>query len=241
MNKLIKFFKKGTVIILIAVPFLFCTGTMGQELLRLKLSDNKIASLTSFACNEVSIDKNASLTSFARNDGSYDKIALLTSFARNRDTVKTDSNMTIAKQKEPLKKFRMRKSPTLAVLLSAALPGAGQFYNESYWKIPVIGGLIGYFGYEYFRLNNLFKDYRDDYSASQTPENPNGNISLKTLREFYRGQRDDFVWYFVIVYVVNMVDAYVDAHLFDFDVSDEKFIKAGINDQEYSLKMKWKF
>ncbi|KXK46271.1 MAG: hypothetical protein UZ05_CHB002002377 [Chlorobi bacterium OLB5] len=209
MNKIIKFFQKGTVIILITVPFLFCSGTMGQELLRLKLSDYKIASLTSFV--------------------------------RKLDTLKTDSNITTAKQKEPLKKFRMRKSPTVAVLLSAALPGAGQFYNESYWKIPVIGGLIGYFGYEYFRLNNLYKDYRDEYSVSQTPENPNGNLSLKSLREFYRGQRDDFVWYFVIVYVVNLVDAYVDAHLFDFDVSDEKFLRSGINDKEYRLKMNLKF
>lgn len=209
MNKIIKFFQKGTVIILITVPFLFCSGTIGQELLRLKLSDYKIASLTSFV--------------------------------RKLDTLKTDSNITTAKQKEPLKKFRMRKSPTVAVLLSAALPGAGQFYNESYWKIPVIGGLIGYFGYEYFRLNNLYKDYRDEYSVSQTPENPNGNLSLKSLREFYRGQRDDFVWYFVIVYVVNLVDAYVDAHLFDFDVSDEKFLRSGINDKEYRLKMNLKF
>lgn len=225
MNKIIRFFQKGTVIILITVPFLFCSGTMGQELLRLKLSDYKIASLTAFARNEIS----------------FNEIASLTSYVRKLDTLKTDSNITTAKQKEPLKKFRMRKSPTVAVLLSAALPGAGQFYNESYWKIPVIGGLIGYFGYEYFRLNNLYKDYRDEYSVSQTPENPNGNLSLKSLREFYRGQRDDFVWYFVIVYVVNLVDAYVDAHLFDFDVSDEKFLRSGINDKEYRLKMNLKF
>lgn len=147
MNKIIKFFQKGTVIILITVPFLFCSGTMGQELLRLKLSDYKIASLTSFV--------------------------------RKLDTLKTDSNITTAKQKEPLKKFRMRKSPTVAVLLSAALPGAGQFYNESYWKIPVIGGLIGYFGYEYFRLNNLYKDYRDEYSVSQTPGKSKRKPELK--------------------------------------------------------------
>lgn len=209
MNKFIKIFKKGTVIILIAVPFLFCSGSLSQELPKLKLSNDEIASLTLFAS----------------------KIDLL----------KSDSNITVAKEKIPIKKFRMKKSPAVAVLLSAALPGAGQFYNESYWKIPVIGGLIGYFGYEYFRLNNLFKDYRDDYASSQTAENPNGNLRLKTLREFYRGQRDDFIWYFVIVYVVNLVDAYVDAHLFDFDVSDEKFLRSGINDKEYRLKLKFKF
>ena len=150
--------------------------------------------------------------------------------------------MTVVKQKDPtIKKFKMKKSPTTAVLLSAVLPGAGQFYNESYWKIPIIGGLVGYFGYEYFRNNNLYKDYRDEYAASQTELSPNGDLNLKTLREFYRDQRDDFVWYFLIVYVVGMVDAYVDAHLFDFDVSEDKFTKGGVRGKEYKLKFNLKF
>lgn len=158
------------------------------------------------------------------------------------DTIKADTNISSEKKNEvKLKKFRMRKSPTVAVLLSAVLPGAGQFYNESYWKIPVIGGLVGYFGYEYFRNNNLYKDYRDRYSASQNDSLPEGNLSLKSLREFYRDQRDDFVWYFLIVYVVNLVDAYVDAHLFDFDVSDNKFTKMRVKDSEYRLKFNLKF
>ena len=134
----------------------------------------------------------------------------------------------------------MKKARTTAVLLSAVIPGAGQFYNESYWKIPVIGGLVGYFGYEYFRNNNLYKDYRDQYAASQNDTVPDGNLNLKTLREFYRDQRDDFVWYFLIVYVVNLVDAYVDAHLFDFDVRDDKFVKNGTRGKEYRLKFNLK-
>jgi hypothetical protein len=171
-----------------------------------------------------------------------DKIATLTLLDSNKDSLKADSNITVVKPKDPtVKKFRMRKSPTKAVLFSAVLPGAGQFYNESYWKIPIIGGLVGYFGYEYFRNNNLYKDYRDQYVTSQTELNPNGDLTLKTLREFYRDQRDDFVWYFLIVYVVNMVDAYVDAHLFDFDVSEDKFTKNGTHGKEYKLKFNIKF
>src|SRR3990172_1173922 len=136
-------------------------------------------------------------------------------------------------------KFRMKKSPLLAVLLSAVLPGAGQFYNQSYWKIPIIAGLIGYFGYEYIINNNKFKDYRDQYDATITPTNQFGDENLKTLREFYRNQRDDFVWYFIIVYVVNLVDAYVDAHLFDFDVREEKLTRFG--NTELKLKVNFKF
>lgn len=140
-----------------------------------------------------------------------------------------------------IKKFRMHKSPTLAVLLSAVIPGAGQLYNGSYWKIPIIDGLIAYFGYEYIQNNNKFKDYRDQYNATITPENPFGNQSLKTLREFYRSQRDDFVWYFIIVYVVNLVDAYVDAHLFDFDVKEEKLIRYGNPVRTYRMNLNINF
>jgi hypothetical protein len=160
------------------------------------------------------------------------------------DTLNTDSSVYTVKPKETVtvsKKFSMRKSPTKAVLFSLVIPGAGQFYNESYWKIPIIGGLIGYFGYEYFRQNNLYKDYRDRYAESQSPQNPSGDVSLKVLREFYRDQRDDFVWYFTIVYVLNLVDAYIDAHLFDFDVKDEKLTRFGKTDRTYRLKLNLRF
>ena len=242
MNKVIKFFLKGTVMFLITVPFLIIQDAFSQEMFRLKLKNDKIAALTSFVRKNLSVDEITSLTSFARKSIVEDGIAALNIPTRKSDTLTADSNMTIIKPKEPtVKKFRMRKSPTTAVLLSAVIPGAGQFYNESYWKIPIIGGLVGYFGYEYFRNNNLYKDYRDDYAASQTELNPNGDLNLKTLREFYRDQRDDFVWYFLIVYVINMVDAYVDAHLFDFDVSDDKFTKGGVRGKEYKLKFNLKF
>lgn len=171
----------------------------------------------------------------------YDKIALLTSYTRKiawTDSLGQDSTLKVLiPKKEAPKKFHMKKSPLKAVLLSAVLPGAGQFYNESYWKIPIIAGLVGYFGYEYIRQNNLYKDYRDDYTVSQTPENPAGDLNLKTLREFYRNQRDDFVWYFLIIYTVNLVDAYVGAQLFDFDVREEK----GGGQKTYRLKLNLDF
>ncbi len=66
------------------------------------------------------------------------------------------------------KKFRMKKSPWIAVGLSAVIPGAGQFYNRSYWKVPVILGLAGYLAYEFFDNNKTYHDYRDRYAATQT-------------------------------------------------------------------------
>jgi hypothetical protein len=207
----IRFYLKGAVILILTVPFLF-----SQE--------------------STLLEKRSNIFNYPN------EIAAFTLFSRNvMDSLKTDSSITTIKPKQEInKKFRMKKSPTTAVLLSMVLPGAGQFYNESYWKIPIIGGLVGYFGYEYFRQNNLYKDYRDQYAATQTTENPSGDLNLKSLREFYRGQRDDFVWYFMIVYVVNLVDAYVDAHLFDFDVKDEKLTRFGKTGRELRFNFKLK-
>jgi hypothetical protein len=153
------------------------------------------------------------------------------------DSLRPDSTL-----RKPIdKKFRMKKSPWVAVGLSALLPGAGQFYNKSYWKVPVVLGLVGYFAYEFYDNDKQYRDYRDRYSATQTPENPAGDENLKTLRQFYFNQRNDFVWYFTIVYVINLIDAYVDAHLFDFDVREEKLTRFGTTDKEYRLNVKVKF
>jgi len=137
------------------------------------------------------------------------------------------------------KKFVMTKSHWTAVALSAVLPGLGQFYNESYWKIPIIGAIGVYFGYEIVRNNNKFLDYRDKYAQSQTDSNTSSNQIFKTYREFYRDQRDLFIIYFGIFYLVNLFDAYVDAHLYDFDVSDE--IKVGVLREGKLLKFDYYF
>jgi len=146
---------------------------------------------------------------------------------------------TIKKKSDGKAVFRMKKSPWKAVAFSAILPGAGQFYNESYWKIPVIAGLGGYFVYEWIRNNNSYLDYKEQYINSQTPENPAGNPQLQALRESYRDQRDNFIIYSVILYVVNLIDAYVDAQLYDFDVSDN--IKLGIMKKNKIMNLSFSF
>jgi hypothetical protein len=119
---------------------------------------------------------------------------------------------------------RLTKSPALAMGLSAMLPGAGQVYNRSYWKVPIIAGFGIYFGYEFFQNHRQYKDYRDQYSASLQVLST-GDSRLLALREFYKEQRDTFGWYFLILYLVNVADAYVDASLFDFDVGDALAIR----------------
>jgi Family of unknown function (DUF5683) len=127
---------------------------------------------------------------------------------------------SIVKKDTTTYNFKMTRTPMMAVLYSSVLPGLGQFYNKSYWKIPIIGVVGGYFVYEIIKNNNSYIDYRTSYANSQSPLSPGGDQRLKLLRDFYRDQRDQFYLYAAMVYLINIVDAYVDAHLFDFDVSD---------------------
>lgn len=117
------------------------------------------------------------------------------------------------------------KLPGVALALSAVLPGAGQFYNESYWKIPILIGFGYYFATRWIDNNDSTKHYRDLYAQSITPQNTGGNGNYQRLREFYKDQRDAFSWYIFIYYIVNLVDAYVDASLYDFNVGDDLTIR----------------
>lgn len=116
--------------------------------------------------------------------------------------------------------FVMEKSPAGAVLRSAILPGWGQFYNESYWKIPVILGLGGYLAWGWFENNSDYLRYSDLYDASISSESPGGNLNYKLYRELYRDRRDTYGWFFGLLYLLQIADAFVDAHLFDFHTDD---------------------
>lgn len=102
--------------------------------------------------------------------------------------------------------------------MSALLPGLGQIYNETYWKVPIIWGLGGYWVYEWIRLNEKYQDYGDRFAANPTA--PDGS-QLKRIRDFYRDERDRFAWYLGALYFVNLLDAYVGANLYDFSVGDD--------------------
>jgi hypothetical protein len=105
------------------------------------------------------------------------------------------------------------------MLASVVIPGAGQIYNGSYWKTPLIWGLGYYFVSIYRQQNTLYQQYRSEYSASIDSAHVTGIIKLKDNRDFYHGQRDTFGWYIAITYLVNVLDAYVDASLYSFEVS----------------------
>ncbi len=125
-----------------------------------------------------------------------------------------DTLSSLQIQKKDIVEFKLTKSPMLALGLSAALPGAGQIYTKNYWKVPIIWGVGGYWIYEWIHLNNNYKEFRQKYSESSTEQN-------LRLRDFYRDERDKFAWFLGALYIINLVDAYAGAHLYDFDISPE--------------------
>ncbi len=113
--------------------------------------------------------------------------------------------------------FASTKSPWTAVLMSAVIPGTGQIYNESYWKAPIVWGLSGWLIYNWVQNNKSYKENKNLYMQT-------GDEDYRTLRTFYRDQRDLFTIYMGLTYLLNLVDAYVDASLFDFTVEEDFLI-----------------
>ena len=120
------------------------------------------------------------------------------------------------------------QSPRKAAILSSTLPGLGQIYNKKYWKIPIIyAGLLT--SAYYINDNNVqYKLYKDAYlkRLDNNPDNDDfvGEYSsgdLLILKDFYRRNREVSILCFVGTYIINVLDASVDAHPFDYDISED--------------------
>jgi hypothetical protein len=133
------------------------------------------------------------------------------------DTTKVDPNF-------------IEHSPKKASLLSAILPGAGQVYNKKYWKVPLVYGAIGASLYFALDQKKQFEEFKDAY-LYRVDDDPNTNDdkytgiytdqNLLTLIENRRRNRDLMFVLTGFSYMLNIVDAAVDAHLYYFDVSDD--------------------
>lgn len=134
-------------------------------------------------------------------------------------------------------------SPRKATIYSAILPGLGQAYNRKYWKIPLIYigfGAIGYF----IDWNNDNYQFNKKAYTHLTDDDPNTNAFMEVeavkyydlenpthfqnfrdglvkRQDYYRRNRDLLIISFVGFYGLNIIDASVDAHLFNFDISDD--------------------
>mgnify|MGYP005709344441 FL=1 len=119
------------------------------------------------------------------------------------------------------------KSPKKAALLSI-LPGAGQVYTKKYWKVPIIYSALIYTAYQINDNNknyNLYKNLYLDRSNNILDESPYSDTQLISLKDQYRRNREISIMYFSLTYILNIIDASVNAHLFDFEINEDISLK----------------
>lgn len=129
-------------------------------------------------------------------------------------------------------KIIKNKSARKASIYSAVLPGLGQAYNKKYWKIPIIYAGIGGFAYMFYSNHINYMYYRKNLLAV-TDDDPNttneisgyDQTGLQAEKLRYKKLRDVGIIGFSLVYIFNIVDANVDAHLKTFDVNDNLSFK----------------
>lgn len=134
-------------------------------------------------------------------------------------------------------------SPRKATIYSAILPGLGQAYNKKYWKIPVIYAgfaTMGYFIYwnndNYQIMKQAYNDFTDDnpdtnshlnldgaqfYDLTRESDAQSFRTNVQRQQDYYRRNRDLLIISIIGFYGLNLIDASVDAHFFDFDISED--------------------
>ena len=152
------------------------------------------------------------------------------------DTTIVDSLLTSGVKKAPRSQFK--PDPIRAMWLALVLPGGGQIYNRKFWKLPIVyGGFLGCF-YALTWNNQMLRDYSqayldimDDDPNTKSYENmlPMGyditgkeerfKTIFKNKKDHFRKYRDMSILAFAGVYLISVIDAYVDAELSTFDIS----------------------
>lgn len=148
--------------------------------------------------------------------------------------------------------------PAKATWSALVFPGGGQIYNHKYWKLPIVyGGFLGC-AYALNWNNQMYSDYSqayldimDDDPGTASYEDflpPRYNVEankdylkrvFKNRKDNYRRQRDLSIFCFIGVYLISVVDAYVDAELSNFDITDDLSVQVRpttINNQQQTLR-----
>lgn len=141
-----------------------------------------------------------------------------------------------------------------ATWYALVIPGGGQIYNRKYWKLPIVyGGFVGC-AYALTWNSRMYKDYRNAYldfmdgnpATNSFQELLPANYSysdsqlediLKNRKDMYRRYRDMSIFAFIGVYILSVVDAYVDAELSDFDLTPDLSLEvapANFNDETHA-------
>lgn len=155
---------------------------------------------------------------------------------KNTSDLKVIDTTSVSKLKsDPLR-------PAKAAFYSAVVPGLGQAYNKKYWKIPIVYGAIGTGIYLYNHNNQLYNEYRDAYKrrlAGFTDDQFYGQYNDATLvnaqKQMQRNKNLSLV-FTVGMYILNILDANVDAHLMQFNVNNNLSVKPDIYQNQLNYK-----
>ena len=168
-----------------------------------------------------------------------------TNFGDSSSIVISAENIPVFKNKSSFK-----PNPKLATRVALIFPGFGQAYNRQYWKLPLVyGGIMG-FAYAITWNNKTYQDYKEAYfdiitDSKNDPQSANPDTwsqswqdflssnpaarlhdrnfhnNLKRGKDYFRRYRDLSIILGVAFYFICVADAYVDAQMFDFDVSPD--------------------
>ena len=214
--------------VVVAMLTMLATGTTAQPHIP-TTSDTTRQALISDSTGIA--QENAKLPTREAMDSTYREITAATA------QIAPDS----ASKKNRTKKLRYRKpDPETATWAAMAIPGGGQIYNRKFWKLPIVyGGFVGCF-YAYNWNGQMYKDYRQAYLDIMDSD-PNTNSYkeffrpgydfesnkeylkevFKKRKDRYRRWRDLSIFSFIGVYALSIIDAYVDAQLANFDISED--------------------
>lgn len=159
-----------------------------------------------------------------------------------KDSLKLNSMLQVATKKPKRDWSTWRPDTKRAMWLAIVLPGAGQIYNRKYWKLPIIYGGFAGCAYALSWNGKMYKDYSQAY-LDIMDSNPNTKSyedllppnaqyneeqlknTLKRRKDSFRRFRDLSIFAFIGVYLISIIDAYVDAELSNFDISPDLSMK----------------
>lgn len=163
------------------------------------------------------------------------------------DTMSVDTMIVLEASAPETMTPYWKPDPMKSVWLGAIVPGLGQIYNRSYWKLPIVYGAFMGCGYAISYNNTKYESYKEAYrdiitDAGHLSSDPNVSYNkmmpegynlerlggengwkntLNSYQNSYRRYRDISIVATVLVYALSLIDAYVDAQLFDFDISED--------------------
>ena len=160
----------------------------------------------------------------------------------------SQKDTTAVKEKIVKEKIELQRgvynplSPSRAAFYSAILPGMGQIYNKKYWKAPIVWGILGGTTYLYIDNNSIYKRYRtafklrkaglqDEFTLIDATGNSSVLISeagLESAQKQLRENRDLALLSTVLIYILQIVEASVNAHLLQFNTDDNLTFRPAI-------------